>query len=293
MKMSDIKKILIIENQWAEFQKVATCLTDKCEMYKRDRRYKYNVLMSSIDGDIFKEEDLSSMKKKFISLADKIRIWVNPKYNIITNDSGYRDEAFKEIKDIASKADLILMDHILGGAFGCLTGIDIATDLANEKNSDLKPVIFLSKTETTDKSKNEDYDKYKEIVIKKINDQTTSNVEKTNILDSHTKWVFKGFFGDEILKEDYIQQEVVNKSIEKLIGKSTIEKHTELLKIFLSKEINTNNQNELKIKSKLEEIQENISQGGELSEDTVEYLKGKHKISSLSDLSIQNLKVKK
>ena len=205
----DNKKILVIENQWSEFEKIAECLTDVS--YKDKRNYTYDVLMSSADNDTF-NSNINKMHEKFTSFADKIRIWVNTGYNE-PNDETYREKAFEEIEKMAGKADLIIMDHILGGAFGCKTGIDIATELAKKNILNDKPVLFLSKTDAV-KTRVEAYDEYK----KKY---------------PNTEWIHKGFFGDEILKPDYIQEQVVKKGVEKLLKK--INKTSETVNLKLPK----------------------------------------------------------
>jgi galactitol-specific phosphotransferase system IIB component len=215
--MNKKRIILVVENQWAEFKEIAKCLINTNIDTKEKRIYSYNVLMSGTDNDIFSEGDEENIHNKFTVFADKIRVWVNTGYDV-----KYKKTAFEEIKTMADKADLIIMDYILGGAFGSKTGIDIATELAkNKKYNDLKPVLFLSKTELTDKDRKEKYDEYKTYIIENtLEDPKISIEEKERKIESHTKWIFKGFFGDEILKEDYIQNEVVLKGVEKLIKKN-------------------------------------------------------------------------
>lgn len=168
-------KILIIENQYTQFKKITKRFDSSTfEVYPIDYE-SYKIFM------------------------DQVRVFVNTKY-----PPEYRDGAIEEIiayingEDI----DLILMDHILGGAHHCLTGIDLAEKINEERKDDLLPVLFLSKTELNDEKRVKRYEKYKE-----------------DFGESHNQWVHKGFYGDEILGLNYFKERVLKK-VTGLLGES-------------------------------------------------------------------------
>ena len=139
-------------------------------------------------------------KDKYIEFIDYVRVWVNDGYNY----NSYREKSLEYIYNILQKKnfDLILMDHILGGAYHCKTGIDLACALNEKMRKDEKkciPVVFLSKTEDNLESRLKEYEEYE----KKFPD--------TSI------WIHKGYFGDELLNETYFKEQVL-KGIEKVIN---------------------------------------------------------------------------
>jgi len=214
MKIDTQIKILIIENQWIEFRKLCDVLTGN-----NMSKYKFSVLLG-IDAEnnpVFydNKNNKEKVEKDFISLVTQIRIWVNENngYN-----EDYRKKAFKTILKLAQISDIIIMDHILGGSYSCLTGIDIANYLLEEDIK--KTVLFLSKTEEHDKNILDRYEGnymidgieqkgYKQKFMQKF------QIQKNDI-NNYTKWIHKGYFGDEILKPEYIKKYVI-KAIEDLL----------------------------------------------------------------------------
>lgn len=175
--MSEIKrKILLVENQWFQFEEIAKL---KC----------------------LKSYEIIPSKDDYITLIDNVRVWVNTEYN-----KEYRDVAIKFVKDFISNSniELIIMDHILGGAFHCLTGVDLAVEINSNINIDkCMPILFLSKTEQSEKNRMTKYENYKKIYSE----------------DIYTKWIHKGYFGDEILSEEYFEKMVIPE-IHKLFASS-------------------------------------------------------------------------
>lgn len=172
--MSENRKILIIENQ----------------------KFQYDLIKKNLE-----EYDYFPANGEFILFTDHVRVWINKQYNI-----GYRDKAWEYIENYidSKEIELIVMDHILGGAHHCLTGIELATKLnkkRDEKSEEAIPVFFLSKTEHNQESRVKKYEEY------------AGDFPNTSI------WVHKGFFGDEILDPDYFKERVIPK-IEELLGKT-------------------------------------------------------------------------
>ncbi|MCB0536948.1 MAG: hypothetical protein KDE33_05400 [Bacteroidetes bacterium] len=165
------RKILIIENQELQFDGIIGCLND----------YSF-----------FPE------KEDYVKFIDHVRVWVNELYK-----EDYREKAIEFILNSinTNEIELILMDHILGGAHHCLTGIDLAKEINQRRINESKtaiPIAFLSKTEHNDEKRVSAYEEYKK----------TSNI---------SEWIHKGYFGDEILKKDYFNSRVIL-IIEKLLG---------------------------------------------------------------------------
>jgi len=142
MAIEEKKKILIFENQYYEYNKL-------CDKLKE----QYEVVIA-------KELDCNRTQDKFKLFADRIRIWVNENY-----DTKYRNKALDYILEVIgtkegdkivphSVLNLIIMDHILGGSYGCLTGIDLAEKLVEKIEMDkMPPILFLSKTEHANKNR--------------------------------------------------------------------------------------------------------------------------------------------
>lgn len=168
------KKILVIENQNFQYKEIIRHLgRNNIEYYPKPEKY--------------------------IELIDHVRVWVNDGYD----RNSYREKSLDYIYAALQEQnfDLILMDHILGGAYHCLTGIDLAGAL-NKKRKDNKekciPVVFLSKTENNLESRLKDYDKYE--------------VDFPN----SSEWIHKGYFGDELLNKTYFDERVI-KGIDRVI----------------------------------------------------------------------------
>ena len=142
------------------------------------------------------------LKDEYIKFIDCVRVWINEEYNL-----EYRNLAFSYILSIiensSNNISAILMDQILGGADHCLNGIDLAKEInikLVEKKLNPIAVLFLSKTESNNKSILHKFIEYK---------KTYPN----------TNWIHKGYFGDEILEEGYFTKNVLPE-IENLLSKS-------------------------------------------------------------------------
>jgi len=223
METTTRKKIIIFENQKIEFLTIRDTLKDSY--------------------DIIPEEN------NFIEFVNYIRIWVNEEYAI-----AYRELALDGIMKFIQKDNgdinpqLIIMDHILGGSYSCLTGINLAEKLVakiigidsllDEKIEEMTSaqikfvsnvplILFLSKTEYTNEGRLAEYEEYKKKIAKiyikqgkKMKDCETALSQK---IDAHTMWTHKGYFGDEILQPEYIKKYVIENGIEKLLNKSAHE----------------------------------------------------------------------
>ena len=158
------RKVLVIENQENQFNRIYEGLGDFC---------------------VYPE------KKDFVGFIDHVRVWVTKGY-----EKKYQELAIQHIMHCISDhgTEIILMDHILGGAHDCLDGISLATEInarLKKAGRDVLPVVFLSKTEHT--------------MLKKFIDYTTYEVSNKN----KTEWVPKGFFGEETLDPDHFKDYVI------------------------------------------------------------------------------------
>lgn len=160
--MKPQRKILLIENQ----------------------KWQFNLLLDSLKR---KYSILPRTDKEYCTIIDNVCVYVNKGYN-----EDYRKKAFNYIYNLCSKengVEAIILDHKIGGAYYCLTGIDLAkaiNERFKENNKDCLPVIFLSKTEHSEKLRVDAYDDYKKDFPNK------------------STWVHKGYFGDEILNDEYL-----------------------------------------------------------------------------------------
>lgn len=160
------RNILLIENQKFQFDKI-------------------------IDFDCLKIYNIYPSESCYIKFIDNVRVWVNNQYK-----PNYREKAINYLKDFIeqNKIEMIIMDHILGGAYHCFTGIDLAEEINRSKSvENCMPVLFLSKTEHNEKNRMFKYENYKKIYPE----------------DICTKWIHKGYFGDEILSEEYFKKMVI------------------------------------------------------------------------------------
>ena len=187
----DKKKILVIENQNFQYKEIIRHLgRNNIEYYPEPEKY--------------------------IELIDHVRVWVNDGYD----RNSYREKSLEYIYATLEQQDfdLILMDHILGGAYHCLTGIDLAYTLNKKRKDNNKksiPVVFLSKTENNLESRLKEYDRY---------DTDFPNT---------SEWIHKGYFGDELLNKTYFDERVI-KGINRVISIS--EKSTNIQKNINEKE---------------------------------------------------------
>lgn len=160
--------ILVVENQSTQFYKIKDNLCNK----------GYNVFP--------KESDTDCNVTEFVNY---VKVWVNEEY-----PDAYKKEAFEKICNQIEKnqIDLILMDHILGGGCKCKTGIALARAINSKWKGVEFPVLFMSRTEESEKRRLMDYNRY-------VAD-----------FPQLSQWLHKGFFGDDILNEDYFSNVVID-----------------------------------------------------------------------------------
>jgi CheY-like chemotaxis protein len=175
--MSKKKKILIIDNQQYEFKNIVEFLKDKYETFPSE--------------------------VKFVVFMNNVHVIINNNYS-----NEYIEQAkkylFTFIKE--KKIDLILMDHILG-SYHCDTGIELARKIYNpDNNMPNIPIVFFSKTNSTNHKLLKDYDSFKE---------EFSAVK--------SEWAPKGYFGYEHLDPEYFQSKVIDK-IDSCLGESRVDK---------------------------------------------------------------------
>jgi hypothetical protein len=241
------RKILILENQWVEFN-------DLCKEISKysQRNCSFEVVIDTSYS--YDQDDNTNNKLAYNLLVTKVRIWID-KNRDSKNDGKevYRNGILKQISELVgdNQAELIVMDHILGGSYSCLTGIDLAeamvarilgiTNLEDDtiqnisdtgKISKIPPILFLSKTEHTDKKRLDRYEEYQEKMGKmylKADEKLKEDRDALNRkIEAHTKWVHKGYFGDEILQPEYIKKYVIERGIKELLKKGILE-HLEVV----------------------------------------------------------------
>ncbi len=187
-----MRNILIIENQEYQFAKIYSYLSNYVTTNEKTKKF-----------NVFPEYNGSS-SQKYVDFIDNARVWVNGNYN-----PDYREIGLLNIENTIkdNNIELIVMDHILGGGYSNDTGIELATTINNRRKEtepilNILPIIFLSKTEHNEFNRCIKYDIYR----------------LTFDSDAKSDWVHKGYFGDEILKKDYIQNNLVEKINACLLG---------------------------------------------------------------------------
>jgi hypothetical protein len=179
--------ILLIENQKKQFDHIYNCFQ------KDDLSSQYRIFPANTD---------------FVKFIDYVRVWVNENYskydsnNINHANATYREVAMNNIIKTIHDNDIkiLLMDYKLGAAYLSKTGIDLATEVNTLLNNQL-PVVFISK------------------------DQKNEKIEKElEAYECEKIWIYKGFFGDEILQTEYIKKYVIKNGIEKLLSDNKEEK---------------------------------------------------------------------
>lgn len=190
-----MEKILVIENQVTQFDTISEHLNTKYQIFP-------------ISDD-------------YLKLIDNVRVWINEQYS-----PDYRKSAIDYINKFIDSEEicLILMDYKLGGAHSCLKGTDLAKKLNKKRTKNNKstlPVIFLSKSEHTDKIRVKDFEAYE----KKF---------------SNTLWVHKGYFGEEILEKGYFKKYVLDE-IEKMLPMDISERTIGILNEFIIRKEPINN----------------------------------------------------
>lgn len=173
--MADMRKILLVENQQTQFEVVSNLM----------KRFGF--------------ESVPAIGPSYAIFIERVRVFINPQY-----DDEYRNNAIDEIVRAVGDwgVELIIMDHILGGAYHCLTGIQLGEEI-NSRLSEILPVLFLSKTERSETRRLHDYDAY----ARKF---------------GRTEWVHKGFFGEEILSPGIFEDLILERT-RRLLGASESE----------------------------------------------------------------------
>ena len=186
--MSEVHKILIIENQFEHFSKLYKGLTSSGEL----------VVIPS-----FENND----KKPYIGLMSAVKVFVNgPGYS-----KKYRNECWEIIKETLidkegnCSVDLIIMDNKLGGATVCQDGLDMAKLIWNiNDNSNITktiPILFLSRTDYSDEKRFTMFEEFRKNGYR-------------------FDWLMKGFLGNKPLEDGFIQITVKNKILELLTKES-------------------------------------------------------------------------
>lgn len=167
-------KILLIENQFQQFEKI------------------HNMLNS------FSYETVPSLEN-FHYFMERVHVILHPGY-----DREYKEKAekllFEDIENFCPR--MIIMDHMLGGAHNCCTGIRLATQINEErrrKNRPVLPVLFLSRTPHEDEKRMLEYKVYEEKY-------------------PMSKWMPKGFLGTDILDDTYFEQYILKEGIEPFVN---------------------------------------------------------------------------
>ena len=207
------KKIMIIENQYTQYKKLKTHLANK----------NYSIVPAGVlinNGD---------NHMGFESFINKYKIFLNPIYGGL-EDKTLRKKMFNEITEEIknTKPNLLIIDIILVGSHLGKNGIFLAKWLRD--NGISTPILFLSKLPF---NKMEILD------------------ELTNALQPY-EWVSKGYYGKNILDEDYIDNQVISR-IKALISGGIID----YLKVFLDSRVFNRYLNDLR--TLIDKIQVNSS----------------------------------
>jgi len=185
--------ILVIENQIKEYNDIIDFLCDALP--------QAIIYPSSRENDPLHE-------KKFEGFMNHVHVALDYRY-----EREYREQAKNFIVGVVNgvvdgvidekkKIDLMLMDHILGGAHHCHTGIDLATYLNSSRGSGKSlpviPVVFISRTPRNDKRVLGDSDKtFPEALHKDVYFGYEQYEEKYK---GYCKWIDKGYHGDKLLE---------------------------------------------------------------------------------------------
>lgn len=132
--MSEKRKILIVENQITQFNKIFE--------------------------NFGNEYDTHPGKEDFLKFITWVRRYVYTNY-----PANIREEDFSNIIEKAKDVELILMDYKLGASYMCLSGIILAQkiNLELKKNGQTLPVVFMSKDEEHTKKIADELEDYKKI----------------------------------------------------------------------------------------------------------------------------------
>lgn len=253
MMSEDKKNILVIENQQCEFE----CIAD---FLKKD----YNVYPATDD---------------FLKFINNVHVALNKQYH-----KAYRGLALGYIKSIVigkgkpfgneRPVDLILMDHILGGAHYCHTGIDLANYLNSDRKNNPIPVVFLSRTSQDDKKKLEGslFDEGSFDLagnsLHRMGYEKHYSVQYPN----SSRWVHKGYFGEETLDNTDIDNDTLTyfdkyviPAIEAIMPLSEKANLLNAIEHILEKYAFTRNESDRK--SKIEYIKNSVSNGRTYNND--------------------------
>lgn len=168
----DEVKVLLIENQFAQFQRFRKNLAPR---HWPDNFAKF--------CEVYPQEDLAS----FCWFMDLVRVYLNPRFGDFTQQSK-RHKALLEILKVIRQRHfhLIILDYILVGSHDALNGIALARKLRDE-NIDI-PILFISR---------EHHDKYH------IRKKLTADLEPYY-------WVNKGHAGRDIQKTKFFKKQVLS-----------------------------------------------------------------------------------
>lgn len=264
------KNILVIENQQCEFDCISSFL-----------KHEFNLYPSSVTD--------------FVSFINHVHVALNTNY-----EPEYRRLALKKINDIADgigdpfgnqrPVDLILMDHILGGAHYCHTGIDLANYLNINRQLNPIPVVFLSRTPQDHKTKLEG-----NCTDNKSFNLSDSSLDKMGYEKDYnrkypnsSRWVHKGYFGEDSLDDTDLDNDTkcyfnkyVLTAIKEIIPLAEREALLNIITDILGKYTFSTNENF--IKQKLDEIKVGMSQGMKYTDAFKDWLLNKKAYFSMTN----------
>lgn len=117
------KRILIVDNQFVQYELLTNCLLKKGYIISPSDRDNYSTFISAV------------------------KVYINE----TGYPANYREACFDVIKNYCvpekeTPVDLIIMDHKLGGSTVCKTGYDLAIDIWQKVDKNIL-VLFLSRTD--------------------------------------------------------------------------------------------------------------------------------------------------
>lgn len=183
--------VLIIDNQFNQYIALRNCLINK-------KGYGVIPLRNC--------NNPSAVYRDFVDLLSSVKVYIYKpeKENDFSLDEeenrqekAYREKAWDSIMSYVNESELIIMDYRLGSQLTCMTGLDIALEIWKKKNI---PILILSRDEQS----------REEIKLK------WTEVNKKNY--NRIAWEVKGFWGSQLLPEDFIDPVITN-AIENLLAR--------------------------------------------------------------------------
>jgi CheY-like chemotaxis protein len=214
------------------------------------------------------DNDFEIFPKDFFPFITWVRRYVNKNYPENLRMADGFDKIIQIIND--NRIDLILMDYKLGAQFECLSGVILAKEI-NIKLQSLAnqplPVVFMSKDLIKD---NEKY-------CGELNEYEKMKFPKC-------RYVHKGYFGKEILQNDYFKDKIIS-----AINYCLLDTELQTVyKIIIDKIENLkhdSNGEDEQTERNLHNILKAIENGEKIKKETIEFIKEKKDSTNFNDFN--------